>query len=91
MADVLNPLNANPTKWSYILKQSVLQKPTNCLSGFDHSVGLALNPKKAGGVNLTPPPLHTPLWFFQTFAFHNIISHIFSENFIEIPLVVQKI
>ena len=29
---VLNPLSANPTKWS---------NPTNCLSVFDHFVGLA--------------------------------------------------
>ena len=28
-------------------------------------------------------------WFFMTF--NNFISHIFSENYIEIPQVVQKI
>ena len=57
------------------------------------------NPKKAGGVNLT-----LPLWFFQKYVlyregetlfslvtFNIIISHIFSENFIEIPKVDKKI
>ena len=38
----LNPLIANFTKWSNTLKQFVGQLPTNCLSVFDHSVGLAL-------------------------------------------------
>ena len=36
------PLSANPTKWSNTLKQSVGNLPTNCLSVFDHFVGLAL-------------------------------------------------
>ena len=37
----LTPLNANPTKWSdtQTIRQ---QQPTNCLSAFDHFVGLAL-------------------------------------------------
>ena len=38
---VLNPLSTNPTKWSKIL-QFVDNLPTNCLSVFDHIVGLAL-------------------------------------------------
>ena len=38
----LNPLRDNPTKWSNTLKQFVSSLPTNCLSVFDHSVGLAL-------------------------------------------------
>ena len=33
-----NSLSANPTKWLNTLKQFVL--PTNCLSVFDHFVGL---------------------------------------------------
>ena len=37
-----NPLNANITKWSNTLKQFVGKLPTNCLSVFDHFVGLAL-------------------------------------------------
>ena len=39
---VLNPLSANPTKWSKKLKQFVGNLATNCLSVFDHYVGLAL-------------------------------------------------
>ena len=37
-----NPLIANPTKWSNILKQFVGNLPTNCLSVFDHFMNLAL-------------------------------------------------
>ena len=37
---MLNPLNANPTKWSNTLKQFVGNLPTNCLSVFDHLVNL---------------------------------------------------
>ena len=38
----INPLSANPTKWSNTLKQFVDNLPTNCLSWLDHFVGLAL-------------------------------------------------
>ena len=46
----LNPLSANPTKWSNTLKQLVGKStqtirrllPANCLSVFDHFVGLVL-------------------------------------------------
>ena len=38
----LNSLSANFTKWSITLKQFVGKLPTNCLSVFDHFVGLAL-------------------------------------------------
>ena len=37
----VNPLSANITKWSNTLKQFVGKLPTNCLSVFDHFVGLA--------------------------------------------------
>ena len=37
-----NPLSANITKWSNALKQFVGNLPTNCLSVFDHFVGVAL-------------------------------------------------
>ena len=43
----LNPLSANPIKWSNTLKQFVGNLITNCLSMFDHFVKLAfkgLNP-----------------------------------------------
>ena len=38
----IKPLSANPTKWSNTLKQLVGKLPINCLSVFDHFVGLAL-------------------------------------------------
>ena len=38
----LNPLSANPTKWSNKLKQFVGKLPKNCLSVFDHFVKLAI-------------------------------------------------
>ena len=38
----LNLLSANFTKWSNTLKQFVGNLPTNCLSVFDHFVGLAV-------------------------------------------------
>ena len=47
----LNPLSANPTKWSNTLL------PTNCLSVFDHFVGLALE-----GLKYYPCP---PPRFFE--------------------------
>ena len=37
-----NPLSANPTKCSSSIKQLIGNLPTNCLSVFDHFVGLAL-------------------------------------------------
>ena len=38
----VNPVTDNPTKWSNTLKQFVLYTQANCLSAFDHFVGLAL-------------------------------------------------
>ena len=38
----LNPLSVKITKWSNTLKQFVGNLPKNCLSVFDHFVGLAL-------------------------------------------------
>ena len=37
-----NPLKANIIKWSDTLKKFVGKLPTNCLSVFDHFVGLVL-------------------------------------------------
>ena len=39
---ILNPLKANPEKWSNTLKQIVSNLPTICLSVFDHFMNLAL-------------------------------------------------
>ena len=41
-SSIVNPLSANPIKWSNTLKQFVGNLPANCLSVFDHFVGLAL-------------------------------------------------
>ena len=41
-ASNINPLSTDFTKWSNTLKQFVGKLPTNCLSVFDHFVGLAL-------------------------------------------------
>ena len=38
----INPVSARPRKWSNTLKQFVGNLPTNCLSVFDHFLGLAL-------------------------------------------------
>ena len=38
----INPLSANPTKWANTLKQFVSKLLMNCVSVFDHFVGLAL-------------------------------------------------
>ena len=37
-----NPFSVNFTKWSNTLEEFVDNLPTNCLSVFDHFVGLAL-------------------------------------------------
>ena len=42
LQNLFNPSSANLTKWSNTLKQFVGKLPTNCLSVFDHFVGLAL-------------------------------------------------
>ena len=41
-SDDINPSSASPTKWSRILKQFVGNLSTNCLSVFDHFVGLVV-------------------------------------------------
>ena len=53
----LNLLNANPTKWSNTLEQFVGNLPTNCLTMFDHFVGLTLK-----GL----------IWVCETWVFHYI-------------------
>ena len=42
VAENVNLLSANPTKWSNTLKQFVAKLPANCLSVFDHFMILAL-------------------------------------------------
>ena len=52
MYSLLNPLSANPTKWSNTLKQFIGKLPTNCLSVFDHFLGLALEGLKLPSATL---------------------------------------
>ena len=47
---LFNPFSANFTKLSNTLKQFVGKLPTNCLSVFDHFVGLALKGLKFSGL-----------------------------------------
>ena len=59
---MLNPLSANPTKWSNTLKQFVANLPTNCLSVFDHFMNLALKGLKAiSSVKITTTTKKKPL------------------------------
>ena len=48
----INPLSANPAKWSNTLKEFFGKLPTNCLSLFDHFVDFALK----GLTSLTTDP-----------------------------------
>ena len=48
----INPLIANFTKWSNTLKQFVSKLQTNCLSVFDHFVGLVLKEIIHSQINL---------------------------------------
>ena len=47
LLDFVNPLSANPEKWSNTPKQIVGNLPTICLSVFDHFMNLALKGLKA--------------------------------------------
>ena len=53
----VNPLSANPTKWSNTLKQFVGKLPTNCVSVFGDFVKFALK-------GLKPHKMY-PCWDFQ--------------------------
>ena len=52
LIDSLKSLSANFTKWSNTFKQFVGKLPTNCLSMFDHFVGLALKGLKSFDIKL---------------------------------------
>ena len=54
-----NSFSANPTKWSNTLKQYVGKLLTNCLSVFDHFVGLAIKNIPGYGFSLTHFFLYT--------------------------------
>ena len=50
---ILNPLSANFIKWSNTVKQFVGNLPTNCLTVFDHFMGLVLKRLKCSGYYFT--------------------------------------
>ena len=56
----LNPLSANPTKWSNTLKQFVGNLPMNCLSVFDQFVKLVLK-----GLNIFYNKRDLSLFYFH--------------------------
>ena len=60
---VINPLSANPTKWSNTLKQFVGKLETNCLSVFDHFVGLVLKELR----------FYETFWSVHKDTFHKLI------------------
>ena len=67
----LNPLSANIKKWSNTLKQFIGKLPTNCLSMFDHFMGLALKGLKtdiATGCTYFKPQYYTRKSSFYLFS-----------------------
>ena len=65
-----NPLSADPIKWSNTLKQFVGKLPTNCLSVFDHFVGLALKGLKYANANMVLLHVKTiKVCFCQTYLY----------------------
>ena len=71
---VLNPLSANFTKWSNTLKQFVGNLPTNCLSVFDHFVGLAFQ-----GLTYFVP-IFPIIWIFFRYSVGSSIKGAFWGN-----------
>ena len=66
----VNPLNANPEKWSNTLKQIVGNLPTICLSVFDHFMNLALKGLSAQEI----------LYIFNLFRKHHHKSSVVSKE-----------
>ena len=65
----VNSLSANPKKWSNTLKQFVGNLPTNCLSVFDHFVGLALK-------ELSTPDWDLDFIFTNSFFLLKVITYL---------------
>ena len=57
---VFKPLGANPRKWSNTLKQFVGKLPSNCLSVFEHFVGL-----KVRKCTVTTTVFHKNIYIFS--------------------------
>ena len=67
----VNPLSANPTKWSNTLKKFVGKLPTNCLSLFDHFVNLALK-----GLSMSKLTFKLPFKMFEKLQFLIVLINI---------------
>ena len=67
---IFNPLSANPTKWPNTLKQFVAKLSMNCLSVFDHFLGLALN-----GLNI-------PYWEIREYLAGKYLFEVTCKNII---------
>ena len=76
MPQSLNPLSANPTKWSNTLKQFMGNLPTNCLSVFNHFVILAVKGLKSTKKNQSQYAHQTSIFHFKSIAsnHHCIVS-----------------
>ena len=62
----IDPLSANPTKWSNTLKQFVSKLPMNCLSVFDHFVGLALKGLRSNTFFYCTMTIYIPFILFKS-------------------------
>ena len=82
--NVIKPLSANFTKWSNTLKQFFGKLPTNCLSLFDHLVGLALKGLILRNSLWTWPEgnMNTIPLFFSVFRFTGIVMLQFSIRYL---------
>ena len=74
VAKWVKPFSANFTKWSNTLKQFVRNLPTNCLSVFDHFVGLALKELRCY-IEIGELPAETLLWALSQ-ACPNLITRL---------------
>ena len=66
---LVNPLIANPTKLSNTTQAIRRRKPTNCLSVFDHFVGLAFKTLTSLWMKLMRVILHLKLWSKKYLSF----------------------
>ena len=70
----INPLSANPTKWSNTLKRFVGNLLTNCLSVFDHFMQLALKGLKLSNFGLMAMLPNLQFAFFMLSKFDHSIN-----------------
>ena len=73
---VFNPLSANFTEWSNILKQFVAKLPTNCLSVSDHFVKLSIK----GIWNTFCPHMKLRMTFEYTHVY--MMEHFFPSSYL---------